>query len=139
MFVTTLATATKFRIEERAPFFKMLLPRNVTEAAESVLVTLRKSDEVGDHSHPEEEQMYLVLKGRGRLWIGDDEQLLRPQMIVHVPRGAVHRVQALTDELVYIYVSVWPNGIPARDKDWRKAWKLRRAGGRSGRSTARNA
>ncbi len=124
MFTTTLTEAPKFQIKQRSPLFNMLLPRNVTEATEAVLVTLRKSDEVPDHSHPDEEQVYLVIKGSGRLQIGDESRLLQPQMIAYVPRGASHRVQALTDELVYVYVSVWPKGIPAADKDWTKAWKL---------------
>ncbi len=45
-------------------------------------------------------------------------------MVVYIPRGSRHEIICTTEEdLVYIFVAVWPGGIPQDQKEWRKVYK----------------
>jgi quercetin dioxygenase-like cupin family protein len=51
---------------------------------------------VGEHAHPNE-QMGLVVSGRVRFSIGDEEKTLGPGDIFCVPGGVVHKVVTLEE------------------------------------------
>lgn len=124
MYAKKFEETQKYYYQKKGNLFYMLLPRDITEAMESSLVVLKNGEEVGEHKHTEEEQIYIVLRGEGLLKIKGEEAKISPEMVVFIPRGASHEVKALTDELVYAYVAVWPKGIPADNKDWKKAMKI---------------
>ena len=44
------------------------------------------------HFHPNEEQFMLVLEGRFRMVVGDDERIVEPGMLIHIPRNTRHGV-----------------------------------------------
>ena len=43
------------------------------------------------HMHPNEEQFVLVLEGRIHFILGDEDRIVGPGDIVHVPRNVYHR------------------------------------------------
>ncbi len=48
-------------------------------------------------------QLFVILKGRGRAIIGDEEFDVDPNMVVYIPMSSVHQVEALTDiELIWL-------------------------------------
>lgn len=124
MHVGKMKEMPKFVYKDNGNLYYMLVPRDITEAMESCLVYLEKGDQVEEHSHAAEEQMYVVLKGKGRLKLGGKETTIGPGMVVYIPRKTKHQVSAITSTLVYVYVAVWPKGIPADNKDWKKAMKV---------------
>jgi quercetin dioxygenase-like cupin family protein len=124
MYAKKFKETPKYLYAGKGNDFYMLLPRDMTEAMESSLVCLKQGEEVAEHSHPHEEQVYFILKGRGTLRIGREEAEIAPEMVVYIPRGAPHAVKPLTKQLVYAYVCVWPGGLPPDNKDWKKAMKV---------------
>ncbi len=105
--------------------YRMYLPRDMTECLECGVVKMEKGSGTPAHEHPKEEQIYLVTGGRGRLRVGDEECDIEKGMIVFIPRATEHEVECISDEgLEYVYVAVWPGGVPQEERDWRKAYKL---------------
>ena len=106
--------------------YRMLLPRDLTESMESALVRMEKGSRTPRHSHKDEEQMYIILEGKGLLRIGDDEKEIEKDMVAYIPRGKEHEVISTgNDGLSYIYIAVWPEGIPKDEKEWEKAYKVK--------------
>ena len=73
----------------------------VTCAAEKMMlsyVELQPGSVVAEHSHPHE-QVGMVLEGRARFFIGDEEKVLSKGDMYRVPGNVKHRVVAL-EELV---------------------------------------
>ena len=46
-----------------------------------------------------EDEAYLVLRGRGRIRVGDEDRAVEPGTVVFVPARAVHRFHDITEEL----------------------------------------
>ena len=106
--------------------YNMLLPRDMTESTEVGLVRMEKGSSTPAHAHPEEEQIYFILSGKGLLKIDKEEKEIGEGMIVYIPRNKQHEVLCTgTNGLAYIYVAIWPEGIPVEQKDWKKAYKLK--------------
>lgn len=42
------------------------------------------------HYHPHREEIICVVYGRAEQWVGDDQQILSPGEIAHIPSGTVH-------------------------------------------------
>jgi quercetin dioxygenase-like cupin family protein len=49
---------------------------------------------VAEHSHPHE-QMGIIIQGRARFWIGDEEKVLGPGDVFRIPGGVRHKVTVL--------------------------------------------
>lgn len=68
-----------------------------TMAGERMMLSLVEFEPgavVEEHSHPHE-QMGMILEGRARFYVGDQEQLLGPGQMYRIPGGVKHRVVAL--------------------------------------------
>jgi mannose-6-phosphate isomerase-like protein (cupin superfamily) len=106
--------------------FLMLLPRDETRACEAVLQIVRQGGATPPNSHETFMQIYLVWSGEARVFIGDESRHLAAPAIAFVPPRTEHWVEnALADrDLEYLYISVWPNGIPAQEFDggWKKIY-----------------
>jgi quercetin dioxygenase-like cupin family protein len=55
------------------------------------------------HSHAAE-QVYVVVRGRGKMKVGDEERLVAAGDLIHVPPDTVHGIENPSDE-VLSYVS----------------------------------
>ena len=55
------------------------------------------------HSHAPE-QVYVIVGGRGRMKVGDEELLVGEGDLIHIPPGTLHGIENLADE-VLTYVS----------------------------------
>jgi mannose-6-phosphate isomerase-like protein (cupin superfamily) len=66
-----------------------------------------KSTQTGFHN--DEEEIYVILKGRALLMIGDEEQKVGPGSVAYVPRNQKHKMTCISDEqLEYLYFANWP-------------------------------
>jgi quercetin dioxygenase-like cupin family protein len=51
------------------------------------------------HSHPHE-QVVMMVSGKLRLGVGDDETIMKPNDVVVIPSGTPHEAEALEDTVV---------------------------------------
>jgi unsaturated pyranuronate lyase len=59
----------------------------------------RKGGLAARHSHPHE-QIVMMVSGRLRLAVGDEEKILEPEEIVVIPPHTPHEAEALEDTVV---------------------------------------
>jgi mannose-6-phosphate isomerase-like protein (cupin superfamily) len=121
------------RFNEGEPFrcagneFVMLLPRDETGACEAVLQMVRPGGATPPNSHETFMQIYLLWSGEAKIYIGEEMRQVRAPAVAFVPPRTNHWVEnAQADrELHYIYISVWPNGIPAEESEggWKKVYE----------------
>lgn len=108
----------------RFPTHANLLVMDRAEAVTSeVFITVMEPGEAPPlHQHPDTEQVFYVLSGRGRLEIGPDAQdmgELSPGDLVRIPPGTLHRVPCVGDEpLRYLVVDCFPGGRPSHEPTW---------------------
>jgi quercetin dioxygenase-like cupin family protein len=107
--------------------FVMLLPRDETGACEAVLQMVRPGGATPPNSHETFMQIYLVWSGEARVFIGGESKQVRAPAVAFVPPRTNHWVEnASADrELHYIYISVWPDGIPTNESEggWKKVYE----------------
>ncbi len=94
----------------------ILVGPELTESSVAATVRMKRGFETETHAHNHEEQIFIVLKGKGELTIEDETKEIEGGMAVYIPRRAQHRILALSDELVYIYISIWPEKKPENMK-----------------------
>jgi mannose-6-phosphate isomerase-like protein (cupin superfamily) len=119
------------RIAEAEPFtcagieFGMLLERDVTDSCEVVWERLRGGQETPVDSHATFDQIFIILKGRGRLRVGDEEREVGAESVAFIPRRTPHAIKCLGDgDLVYLYINVWGRGVPEAEREWRRVYSL---------------
>ena len=65
------------------------------------------------HSHPVSEQVYVIVRGRGRMTVGDEVRELGPGTLVFIPPGNRHAVRNIGDEpLVFVSATSPPFEAP---------------------------
>jgi mannose-6-phosphate isomerase-like protein (cupin superfamily) len=62
-----------------------------------------------------EDELYVVVGGRGALWTGDGSQPVGPGSVVHVPAGLLHRFTDITEDLHTLVVFAPPESSPSPD------------------------
>ena len=72
------------------------------------------------HFHPNEEQFILVLEGKMRMVLGDEERIVGPGILIHIPRNTRHGVCALEGPAVFLGVKS-PVGTGDMGQDYNKA------------------
>ena len=55
------------------------------------------------HSHPNAEELVIVLSGQGEQIVGDETLILGPGDACFIPRGVPHQVSAISDDGLVIY------------------------------------
>ena len=103
--------------------FVMLLPRDETKACEAVLQMVRPGGTTPPNTHETFMQIYLIWSGEAEIFIGADSKRVSAPAVAFVPPRTEHWVRNLKEdqELHYLYISVWPDGIPAEELDG--GWK----------------
>jgi len=55
------------------------------------------------HAHPESEQVYVIVRGRGRMIVAGEEREVQAGTLVFIPPGAAHAIHNHThQELTYV-------------------------------------
>ena len=68
----------------------------------------------GDQPPHGEEKVYLVLEGRGRFRMGDEEFALEPGQLFTVPARVEHGFHSITDDLLLLAFFAPPEGTVAQ-------------------------
>ena len=76
------------------------------------VVTYPKGTGSKPHWHENEEQYIYLLEGRRLMRLGDEEKVIGPGDIIHIPRGTLHGGRTLDDKAVMFVVK-----SPAENKD----------------------
>ena len=77
---------------------------------------LLKGSVIRPHSHPNE-QISIVVSGRVKFIVGNDEYIVEGGNAVHIPPNATHSVEALEDSLVVdVYSPVRQDWIRGEDR-----------------------
>ncbi|HBN86458.1 MAG TPA: hypothetical protein DDZ89_21785 [Clostridiales bacterium] len=78
------------------------------EIIESNVVTVKKGQSTGVGSHHNEEEVYVVISGRGRVRVGDVVNEVEAGTVIYIPRNAEHESTGLSDEdYVYLCVAIY--------------------------------
>jgi quercetin dioxygenase-like cupin family protein len=55
------------------------------------------------HEHPDNEQIYVIIRGRGQMQVGDETKEVAEGTLVFIPPGAAHAIKNTSDEpLVFV-------------------------------------
>jgi quercetin dioxygenase-like cupin family protein len=84
------------------------------------VVTYREGEGPPPHFHPNEEQFMYVLEGKMRMVLGDEEQIIEPGTLVHIPRNVRHGVCAVGGAAVF-FAAKSPVGTGDLSQDYNKA------------------
>lgn len=71
-------------------FSEMWSPKIVGEVNESYVKAVKLRGEFVWHHHHQEDEMFLVIKGRLRMKFRDHEEMVNPGEFIIVPRGVEH-------------------------------------------------
>ena len=94
----------------------ILLDRKTSINLELGLVKRKKGELTALGLHLDEEEAYLVLKGKGRLMLGKKFKNVGPGTVIYVPAGVSHQFTALSNDFEYIYAATWPEELKKRPK-----------------------
>jgi quercetin dioxygenase-like cupin family protein len=107
--------------------FVMLLPRDLGGCCEAVLQIVQPGCQTPPNAHESFLQIYLILAGKAEVHIGQESRVVSGPAIAFIPPKTNHWVVNTSPDqrLQYLYISVWPDGIPAAEKDggWRKVYR----------------
>ena len=68
------------------------------------------------HSHPASEQVYVIVRGRGAMTVGEETQKVGPGTSILVPPDTRHSIRCVGEErLVFISATSPPFDMPASD------------------------
>lgn len=71
------------------------------------------------HEHPNEEQFTLVLSGQMHFILGDEDRVIGPGTLVHIPRNTRHRSRPVNGPATFITIKS-PAGDGNLDQDYNK-------------------
>ena len=72
------------------------------------------------HMHPNEEQFTLILEGNLHYILGDEDKIVGPGDMIHIPRFTNHRSRAVNGEATFFTVKS-PAGTGELDQDYNMA------------------
>jgi quercetin dioxygenase-like cupin family protein len=70
------------------------------------------------HEHPNEEQFTLVLSGQMHFILGDEDRVVGPGTLVHIPRNTRHRSRPVNGPATFITIKS-PAGDGRLDQDYK--------------------
>ena len=116
--------STKDTIRYRFPTHTndLVMDRSDAEATEAFMVVLEPGESPPLHRHDDTEQIFYVVSGSGRLFIGAGEEQqfgVAPGDVVRIPRYTPHRILCEgAAPLVYLSVDCFAVGRPAAEPTW---------------------
>ena len=88
---------------------KLLVKREETETIALGYVQVESGNSTKIDVHDDEEEIYVILKGKAMLMIGDERKEVGPGMVAYVPRNKKHNMTCISEEnLEYLYFANWP-------------------------------
>ena len=123
MYCKSLSEGERFRCAGNE--YLMLLPREMTDCCEVVLEKVAPGRRTPPNAHPTFNQIYIVLSGEAEITIGERTYRISAPAVAYIPQNTNHYAVNLgAVELQYLYVTVWPHGIPDKEKagGWRQAY-----------------
>ncbi len=100
----------------------LLLDRNETNKCELTVVGWPPKNKGAMVAHKEKEQTFFVLKGEGKVTIGDETNDVKPGDVIFVPRNTPHTTESGNEELVYLCMNalVHPESDPSFDEMYKR-------------------
>ncbi len=110
------------RYEFGSNYTILLLDRNETNKLELTIVAWPATNKGAMVAHKEKEQTFFVLKGSGKVTIGEETEDVNPGDTVFVPRNIPHTTEAGEEELVYLCLNglVNPESDPSFDEMYKR-------------------
>lgn len=71
------------------------------------------------HEHPNEEQFTLILSGQMHFVLGEEDKVVGPGTLVHIPRNTRHRSRPVNGPATYIQIKS-PAGSGNMNQDYQK-------------------
>ena len=105
--------------------YSMLLPRDITNCAEIVLEKVAIGGRTPPNAHTTFVQAFIILQGEAEITIGDGTRRVSAPAVAFTPRNTTHYVVNVgQSELRYIYISMWPDGIPRAESEggWKRVY-----------------
>jgi quercetin dioxygenase-like cupin family protein len=105
--------------------YVMLLPREETDSCEAVLERISAAGRTPPNAHSTFMQIFIVLAGEAEITVGPETRRISAPALAYIPQNTNHSVLNIgNDELQYVYISVWPDGIPREERDggWRRVY-----------------
>ena len=99
---------------------KMVAKTVAGEFMKAAIVTKPAGEGPPLHMHPNEEQFTLILEGKLHYLLGDEEKIVGPGDLVHIPRFTNHRSRALEGGATFFTVK-FPRGDGDIDQDYNMA------------------
>ena len=96
--------------EQERPDEKILIKRDEAETIELGYISVDSGAAHKEGFHEDEEEIYVVLKGRAILRIGNEEKEVSEGSVAYVPRNTKHNMICISEEkLEYLYFANWPD------------------------------
>lgn len=106
--------------EKRNKINPAIVNRSVKgEYMKAAIVTKPDGEGPPLHMHPNEEQFTLVLEGKLHIILGDEDLIVEPGDLVHIPRFTPHRTRPIGGPAVF-YAVKSPAGTGEMDQDYNK-------------------
>ncbi len=91
----------------------VLVPITETETLKLGRSVRKREESTPVASHPDEEEFYIILKGKGVIRSGEEERPVSAGQVVYIARNEPHQITCMADEdLEYLYVGNWPGRKP---------------------------
>ena len=84
------------------------------------IVTYQEGEGPPPHFHPNEEQYMLILDGKMKMVLGDEEQMIERGTLVHIPRNTRHGIRVVEGPALFFAVKS-PVGTGDLNQDYNKA------------------
>ncbi len=96
--------------EKERPREKLLINREEAETIALGYVSVDHGNSTATGFHDDEEEIYVILKGRAILMVGEEKQEVGPGSVAYVPRNHKHSMTCISEEkLEYLYFANWPD------------------------------
>jgi len=98
-----------------------LFPADTTAASHCVAARIRPGFETVRKPHDDCEEYFIVLEGKGEIFIDGEVTAVGPGSVAMAPPHALHSAKNMgTTDLVYLFIEVFPGGVPEKMRDWRQ-------------------
>lgn len=96
--------------EIEKPHEKILIGEDQTETIALGYVSVDHGESTHQGFHDDEEEIYVILKGKALLTVGEEECEVGPGSVAYVPRNHTHQMTCVSEEkLEYLYFANWPD------------------------------